>query len=102
MFNEPTFIKIKGKVGVTQILTFFYKDNVKVTKIVSPCACSEPKDNPLEQSISIKYKPNSVPKHLKLEGKTNYVTTKNIDVYYHTGDGIEQYQKLSFEAFITE
>lgn len=102
MFIQPTFIEIHGKVGEEQILSFPYENIELITRIESPCSCSEPRNLADKSKIVVKYKPVDIPKHLEQEGKMNYTTTKIIKVEYNSTDGTPMKEELIFTAHITE
>lgn len=103
MFKQPTLIEIDGKVGKEQTLSFYYDDKISlITRLETPCTCSDPRNIPNERKIEVKYKPVDVPIHLKQEGKTGYTSTKIIKVEYDNIDGTKGNQDLIFMAHITE
>lgn len=81
------------KSGKKKELIFTPEGELKsIRNMVSSCGCSSPKK--VGNTIVVTYTPGSVPFHLRAKGE--YITTKNITIYYNDGTS----DILSFTATI--
>jgi hypothetical protein len=100
MFNITEIKLGTVKVGIPVLLEYPYTDVGLVTKIVSPCDCSEVYNKAKEQMIVIKYTPKPIPEHLKAVGQ--YKVAKSATITYNgtAPEAPEMIQTLTFEAIV--
>jgi len=88
------------KPGKVEHIEFPYEGDVKFTKAESPCGCSLPYFDEDKKVIIVRYTPNSMPEHLKAQGKTQLTVKKQVTVFWIDEQGIEQSQILSFTGTV--
>lgn len=89
------------KVGREVTLEYPYEDIRLVTRITSPCDCTDVKNDWKNNKVVVKYKPKDVPEHLKAIGKYSYSVNKVIEVAYTNTSGQDCTQKLILKATIS-
>jgi hypothetical protein len=86
----------------TITIIFPYNSVQKISKMVSPCDCSQPEDNREKSRIIVRYTPKEMSEHIKASGAEHQVVKKTITVFYFTQDesSKEKQIELSFTAAI--
>lgn len=91
----------KIKVGSKNVFQFPYSDVDYISRVTSPCVCTDVSNHVREKVIRGSYTPKPIPDHLKLEGVTEQPIKYTITVKY-VKDGHEITQELTFTATIIE
>lgn len=98
MFHKIEIDLGRIKVGSENKFEFPYKDLDYISRITSPCVCTNITNYVKEKVIKGEYKPNSIPIHLNV---TELPVSYTIAVEYMK-DEIQYNQNLVFKAIIIE
>lgn len=89
------------KVGSKNSLEFPYSDIDYISRVTSPCVCTNVSNHVKDKMIKGSYVPAPIPIHLKVEGMTKHPRDYTITVEY-VKDGHTITQQLKFTAIIIE
>ena len=89
------------KVGRSYNLSFSYED-IEITKMTSPCDCSDIADDKVNKQVLITYRPKPIPDQVLEQGRTSYAVHKLFTITGINPQGLEVIIQLSFTAVVNE